>query len=88
MIRDWKSEFFRLAPSSRADIVKDACGECGGSGYKLYGDTSTWRGGVGGQMMTNDVCDICWGSGDARKPWPSHRRFEALERFATKEPKE
>jgi DnaJ-class molecular chaperone len=49
------------------------CRECGGSGVKCYGSTATWRGGVGGQIMTNDVCDKCWGSGDDDRSWPSHR---------------
>ena len=40
------------------------CEECGGLGVKVYGDTSTWRGGIGGQAITNDVCNRCWGSGD------------------------
>ena len=54
-----------------------ACKICGGSGRKTYGSTSTWRGGGGGQMMTVSVCDACWGSGMADKPWPSWRKTEA-----------
>lgn len=50
-----------------------ACQECGGAGIKAYGSTATWRGGIGGQAITNDVCDKCWGSGDRYRPWPSHR---------------
>ncbi len=49
------------------------CAECTGSGVKLYGDTSTWQRGIGGQAMTMDVCDHCWGSGDKDRPWPSRR---------------
>jgi DnaJ-class molecular chaperone len=56
-----------------------ACKGCGGSGTKAYGDTSTWRGGVGGQMITSGPCDKCWGSGDEYRKWPSHRRMAALE---------
>lgn len=48
------------------------CGECMGSGIKTYPNTTTWRGGVGGQALTPGVCDGCWGSGTDR-PWPSHR---------------
>lgn len=55
-----------------------ACKECGGAGTKGYGDTSTWRGGVGGQMITNGVCDKCWGSGDEYRKWPSHREMDNL----------
>lgn len=50
------------------------CKECGGSGTKAYGSTATWRGGVGGQTITSDVCDKCWGSGESDRPWPSHRK--------------
>lgn len=53
----------------------DACQECGGAGVKAYGSTATWRGGIGGQMITNDVCNKCWGSGSRSLPWPSHRRL-------------
>jgi len=49
------------------------CKACGGSGTRAYGSTSTWRGGAGGQMITSDVCDRCWGSGQEGRPWPSHR---------------
>ncbi len=75
MARDWKAECYRYAPSSRADLIEDGdfCEDCSGSGYKIYGDTSTWRGGIGGAAMTTDVCDKCWGSGSKRRPWPSHR---------------
>lgn len=44
--------------------VDDPCQRCHGSGVRTYGNTSTWRGGIGGATMTNDVCDQCWGSGD------------------------
>lgn len=53
----------------------DACEECGGAGVYAYGSTATWHGGIGGQAMTTDVCDKCWGSGNRHKPWPSHRRL-------------
>ena len=77
MSRDWKAECFKYAPSSRADLVENLCTACGGSGYQVYDSTATWRGGVGGQTMTQDVCCKCWGSGDAERPWPSWRRYEA-----------
>lgn len=53
--------------------IEKACASCGGSGYVAYGSTATWRGGIGGQAITTDVCDKCWGSGNADKPWPSWR---------------
>jgi len=45
------------------------CKDCNGSGVKTYGNTSTWRGGLGGAAMTNDVCDKCWGSGVENRKW-------------------
>lgn len=52
----------------------DYCLDCSGSGYQCYANTSTWRGGIGGQSFTNDVCSSCWGSGSKTKPWPPHKR--------------
>ena len=51
------------------------CKECAGSGVRAYGNTTTWRGGIGGQMITSDICDKCWGSGNAEKPWMNLRRL-------------
>ena len=79
---DWKARFnaerewrHTYGGTARDWLVDEdiCCPECWGSGYKGYGDTSTWRGGVGGQMMTTDVCNKCWGSGDKTKPWPRHQ---------------
>lgn len=57
--------------------LDDVCKPCGGSGMQTYANTSTWRGGIGGNAMRTAVCDQCWGSGDASKPWPSWREREA-----------
>ena len=46
-----------------------ACKNCGGSGIKAYSNTSTWNHGCGGQMITSDVCDRCWGSGRNDLKW-------------------
>lgn len=74
-----------MTGQERHDAVMDAlrdlrnlhdvelCGACGGWGVATYANTSTWRKGVGGNMLTSDVCDTCWGSGNAERPWPSHR---------------
>lgn len=45
------------------------CAKCKGAGVRSYSSTATWRGGVGGQAFTADVCDGCWGSGVADRPW-------------------
>jgi len=53
--------------------VRDPCPTCAGLGVTTYATTGTWRTGVGGSTITTDVCNKCWGSGDANRPWPSHR---------------
>ena len=67
------------APMWRGVEPDDTCAECGGSGTKVYANTSTFHYGAGGQSMTLSVCDKCWGSGDRYRPWPSWktRRAEA-----------
>jgi hypothetical protein len=69
--REGRKEIAQFIMDERG--VRTPCGECSGLGVKTYGSTSTWRGGVGGQMMTAGVCNRCWGSGDANRPWPSWR---------------
>lgn len=61
----------------------EACNECNGSGVTTYGSTATWRGSIGGQALTLDVCDRCWGSGSRLKPWPSRRRVASPEGVAS-----
>jgi len=58
----------------------DVCPRCAGIGVRAYGNTSTWRRGIGGAAITKDACDECWGSGDFRHPWPSHREFWEMKR--------
>lgn len=53
--------------------VEPKCESCGGTGRKAYGCTSVWMGGAGGQMVTEGICDRCWGTGDASKPGPNLR---------------
>jgi len=47
--------------------VETPCKRCGGSGRIGYANTATWRGGIGGSMMTADVCNGCWGTGDEHR---------------------
>lgn len=54
----------------------DACEQCAGLGTKMYGNTSGWRRGIGGQAMSVDVCDKCWGSGMDDRPWLNLRELE------------
>lgn len=64
--------------------VEDPCLACLGSGVRMYSNTSTWMGGMGGAMMTKGVCDSCWGSGDRYRQWADLRRLrnEEHERVA------
>lgn len=64
-------ELMRLR--SRILGVDEPCKACGGLGRRMYGSTSTWRGGIGGQAMTIGLCDKCWGSGDATRPFTNIR---------------
>lgn len=57
---------WRGVDEAMGDVV---CKRCHGAGTRSYGDTSTWRGGIGGQTITTDICDRCWGSGVENKPW-------------------
>lgn len=63
-----------LAMSMRG--VRTPCDSCAGYGVGRYPSTATWHGGIGGQAITRDVCSVCWGSGDAKKSWPSHEELE------------
>ncbi len=55
--------------------IETPCTRCGGFGRRAYSDTSTWRGGFGGQIVTGGVCDHCWGSGDELKPGANLREL-------------
>ena len=48
-----------------AELKKHRCPKCLGRGTLVYGNTSTWRRGLGGNMATEGICDTCWGSGRA-----------------------
>lgn len=52
------------------------CTACGGQGSRAYGSTSSWRGGIGGQSITSDVCDRCWGTGRSDRTGPDLRAIE------------
>lgn len=52
-----------------------ACAVCHGTGERIYGSTSTWRGGIGGCAMTMGVCDRCWGTGRTDVTGPDLRQL-------------
>lgn len=58
--------------------VANPCPRCGGIGKYTYPSTSGWRGGCAGMTPTTDVCDKCWGSGDATKKGLDLRLVESL----------
>lgn len=63
------------------DIPKEErCEECGGRGEKAYGNTSTYNHGIGGQMITEGVCDKCWGSGKKYEPWKSWKEINNMKK--------
>lgn len=47
--------------------VEVPCEKCSGIGVRAYPNTATWAGGIGGSMVTPDVCDVCWGTGDKHR---------------------
>jgi len=57
--------------------IETPCSRCGGSGVRAYANTATWNRGVGGNMITSDVCDHCWGSGDEHRKWVNLRDKQA-----------
>ncbi len=75
---DWRDRCYQEMLAARGiDSPDDACLRCKGTGVRLYPDTTTWRGGVGGQIVTKGVCDECWGSGDRNVKWADLRKLEA-----------
>lgn len=68
------------------NLTRDTvCSHCDGWGVRTYSDTSTWRyAQVAGCAMTKDVCDVCWGSGNAQQPWPSHRAVSSDDAATTR----
>lgn len=66
--------------TSRIDFLEHLCDTCGGSGYLTYGSTATFW---GGQAMITDVCDRCWGSGDADEPWPNRKKIASMAQTLT-----
>lgn len=65
-------------------LDKENLCSCNGTGVKLYGSTSTYFGGIGGQAMTLGVCNRCWGSGDRNNKWPSHLEYFRMKRLLDK----
>jgi len=58
-------------------MIENPCDTCGGLGRRAYGSTCTWHGGIGGQTITEDVCDRCWGSGAKDRTGANLKHIEA-----------
>lgn len=71
-LRAYRDEEYARLLEWRGIASHSACRRCDGAGVRAYGSTATWRGGIGGQSFTSDVCDGCWGSG-SRSAWPTWR---------------
>lgn len=71
-LEQWRDGLPELVRDMRG-IRGRTCKPCNGFGVRVYGSTATWHGGIGGQAITSDVCDKCWGSGDSDRPWKSWR---------------
>ena len=57
--------------------VEHPCPKCGGLGRRSYPNTTMWRGGAGGQMLSTGICDVCWGSGEAHQKGDDLRKMES-----------
>ena len=70
-------ELWQVCLEWRGINKEDACGDCGGSGVKTYANTATWHShSIVGQALTDDVCNICWGSGNKNKPWTNLSKLQ------------
>lgn len=77
---DRRNNFHYEAVEWRGIEFDNVCTECTGSGYTVYGNTTTYHRGAGGQAITTSVCNICWGSGDKSRPWTSWLKIEGIQR--------
>lgn len=66
-----------FATALKRSGVDTPCQKCHGLGRHIYSHGSTWRGGVGTCGGVWDICDACWGSGDATQPFEDRRAIEA-----------
>jgi hypothetical protein len=70
-----RDEYLKYILEARG--VETPCSHCSGLGVMAYPDTSTWHHRIGGQSITSDVCEFCWGSGDANRKGADLRAIEA-----------
>jgi len=62
--------------------VKNPCPLCKGLGVRSYSSGALWeRGVVSTASFAQGVCDVCWGSGDANRPWEDLRALDEERRL-------
>lgn len=60
------------------NLANAHCTSCKGFGKRTYPNTSGWRGGIGGQAITTDICDQCWGTGERDRKGPNLRAMNSM----------
>lgn len=65
-------------------ILGVACPYCRGFGKRTYSNTSAWRHGIGGQMMTVGICDLCWGTGRTDETGVNLKKLESVEKSSSR----
>lgn len=68
-LRELEARVVRSDTFLKERNVGTPCSACHGMGVKWYSSGATWHGGMGTASCEKDVCDTCWGSGDAEKHW-------------------
>ena len=68
LLMEYKTQFLQKVCELRG--VRVPCSGCGGTGIQIYNDESTWQHVDGAPArLTKDICEHCWGSGDAHIKW-------------------
>jgi len=62
--------------NSREEQTRIVCPKCNGRGKIVYSNTSTYMHGIGGQALTEDLCEVCWGSGRKDQIWTNVRELK------------
>lgn len=61
--------------------VHTPCERCKGLGHCSYSNGATYHDhSVATQAFQDDICDHCWGSGDAHSPWTNVLELERSEK--------
>lgn len=81
-VKELETELADLKQYTRGALIPaevfgpdDICDKCSGWGFRDYPSTAVWTGGIGGQAITNGVCDVCWGSGQKSRKGADLRKL-------------